>query len=209
VTAAASRAFLRVVESAQEEPEQVGDEAIIRAFARGDTAVMALLYERLVRVVDVTLFRVMGRRTEDHDDLMQAAFEQIVLTLVKNRFAGGCSLAGWAKTIACHVGLNALRSRVRERRVLDRDQTLGEVAVQRPSGYDLERHVQAREAVARLRNALGIVPQEKATAVLMHDVFGHSLAEIAAATGVSLSAAQTRLVRGRSELARLTNGERS
>jgi DNA-directed RNA polymerase specialized sigma24 family protein len=36
--------------------------------------------------------------------------------------------------------------------------------------------------------------------VLVHDVFGHSLAETARLTGVSMSAAQSRLVRGRREV---------
>ena len=42
--------------------------------------------------------------------------------------------------------------------------------------------------------------QERATAVLLYDVFGHELAEIAVLTGVSVAAAQSRLVRGRKEL---------
>jgi RNA polymerase sigma-70 factor (ECF subfamily) len=42
--------------------------------------------------------------------------------------------------------------------------------------------------------------QERATAVLLYDVFGYELAEIAAMTGVSAAAAQSRVVRGRKEL---------
>ena len=41
--------------------------------------------------------------------------------------------------------------------------------------------------------------QERATAVLLYDVFGHELAGIAVLTGVSVAAAQSRLVRGREE----------
>jgi len=41
-----------------------------------------------------------------------------------------------------------------------------------------------------------------AEAVFLHDVLGHELAEIAIMTQVSVSAAQSRLVRGRRELFR-------
>ena len=41
---------------------------------------------------------------------------------------------------------------------------------------------------------------EKAETVLLHDVFGYELAEIAVLTGASVSAVQSRLVRGRKEL---------
>jgi DNA-directed RNA polymerase specialized sigma24 family protein len=41
-----------------------------------------------------------------------------------------------------------------------------------------------------------------AEAVLLFDVLGHNLQEVASLTGVSLSAAQSRLHRGRKELVR-------
>src|SRR3954449_3095720 len=96
----------------------ISDDAIIEAVARGDSKVAGLLYDRLVGVVDRTLYRIFGRREPDHDDLVQATFEQIVLTLARQRFAGACSLSSWACSVASHVGLNALRSRRRERGVM-------------------------------------------------------------------------------------------
>ena len=49
---------------------------------------------------------------------------------------------------------------------------------------------------------LGRMRPKHAEAVLLHDVLGHDLAEIAVMTGASAAAAQSRLVRGRKELLR-------
>src|SRR6266545_4219308 len=102
----------------------LSDAALIEGILRGDERIAAQLYRRLVSIVDRTLYRVFGRRESDHDDLVQSALEQVVLTLSARRFAGACSLNTWASTIASHVGLAALRARRRERRILAREHDL-------------------------------------------------------------------------------------
>jgi RNA polymerase sigma-70 factor (ECF subfamily) len=183
------------------------DAEIIEAFARGDRRAAALVYDRLVGVVDATLYRVLGKREVDHDDLVQSTFEQIILTLARQRFAGGCSLNGWAASIACHVGLNAIRSRTRARRVFDGTVEPDSIATGRRSGHDVEAQVAARRELDRLRDHLGAMDQDRAKTVLMHDVFGFSLAETARLTGVSMTAAQSRLARGRRDLKERMNQE--
>jgi RNA polymerase sigma-70 factor (ECF subfamily) len=183
-------------------PRAPSDEALIEAVARGDSKVAGALYERLAGIVDRALCRVFGRRESDHDDLVQAAFEQIVLTLTRRRFAGACSLSSWACHVATHVALNALRSRRRERRVLglahDTDMLL-RVPSRKAS---VEDEAGARLDIDRLRVHLAEMPPEKAETLLLHDVFGYELSEIAVLTGASVSAVQSRLVRGRKELHR-------
>jgi RNA polymerase sigma-70 factor (ECF subfamily) len=176
------------------------DEALVAAVASGDSRAAAGLYDRLVGVVDRALFRVFGRRESDHDDLVQAAFEQIVMTLTRRRFAGACSLSSWACHIATHVGLNALRARRRERRVLglaDDTDTLLIVAARGPSTED---EAGTRRDMDRVRSHLASMSPEKAETILLHEVFGYELAEISVLTGASVSAVQSRLVRGRKEL---------
>jgi len=179
------------------------DEEIIEAVARGDDRIGGQLYDRLVGVVDRTLYRVFGRREADHDDLVQASFEQIVLTLARRRFAGACSLSTWASTVASHVGLNALRSRRRERRVVERGEAadVQQDTLPLPSNVgDVERAMNARLELDRLRSHLAAIDPVKAQTLFLHDVLGHELAEVAVLTGVSVAAAQSRLVRGRREL---------
>jgi RNA polymerase sigma-70 factor (ECF subfamily) len=176
------------------------DEELIEAVQRGDHQVASVIYERLVGVVDHTLYRVFGRREADHDDLVQAAFEQIVVTLSRRSYARACSLRTWASSIASHVGFNALRSRRRERRVLDREAGIDAEPIR--AGVDVEGEASARAELERLRVQLSEMKSTHAEAVFLHDVLGHELAEIALMTQVSVSAAQSRLVRGRSELFR-------
>jgi RNA polymerase sigma-70 factor (ECF subfamily) len=186
--------------SSEGEPDSVSDAALVAALRSGDGAKAAILYDRLIRVVDGALVRILGRREQDHDDLVQSVFEQIILALHKEHFAGASTLRGWAAAIACNVGLNALRSRVRERRVVDRARD-GELEARRAGTHlDAEREASARSELIQVCQELAAMSEEKATAVLLFDVFGHDLTEVAALTGASVAAAQSRLVRGRKEL---------
>jgi RNA polymerase sigma-70 factor (ECF subfamily) len=199
------RAVPRGTDASTARPPELSDEAIIEAVARGEDRIAGLLYDRLVGTVDRTLYRVFGRREIDHDDLVQASFEQIVATLARRRFAGACSLSTWASTVASHVGLNALRSRRRERRVVDRDEPIDDAHVP-PSSVDEERAMNARVELDRLRSHLAAIDPVKAETLFLHDVLGHELAEVAVLTGVSVAAAQSRLVRGRRELQESLDG---
>ena len=130
---------------------------------------------------------------------MQSTFEQIVVTLCRQRFARACSLGTWAATVATHVGLNALRARQRERRVVDRGQDLDSLEPPR-NGASAEGLAAARLELDRIRHHLSAMDPAKAEALFLHDALGHDLAEVALLTGVSVAAAQSRLVRARKDL---------
>jgi RNA polymerase sigma-70 factor (ECF subfamily) len=194
-------------EHATDEPS---DDELIEAVVRGDHRMAALLYDRVIGVVDRTIYRIFGRRENDHDDLVQSTFEQIVITLCKRRFARACSLTTWACTVATHVGLNALRSRRRERRVFEhesgRDEEVVDVGARNVAG---EAAVEARMELDRIRMHLGGMDPNKAETLFLHDGLGHDLAEIAVLTGVSVAAAQSRLVRARKELVQRLERDRA
>jgi RNA polymerase sigma-70 factor (ECF subfamily) len=180
---------------------EVTDESLIEGIVRGDERVAADLYRRLLPVVEATLLRVLGQRGSDHEDLVQISFEQIILTLSARRYAQACSLKTWASTLAAHVALKALRSRVRQRRVFNLHVEPEEVMQQFGGSDDVERSVSSRQELEQVRRELASLAPAKAEAVLLHDVLGHGLAEIAVLTGSSVVAAQSRLSRGRRELA--------
>jgi RNA polymerase sigma-70 factor (ECF subfamily) len=72
--------------------------------------------------------------------------------------------------------------------------------IQVASSQRVGRDAVARSAVGRVAAHLDGLEPTRAWTFLLHDVFGYDLREIAIITGVSVAAAQTRLVRGRREL---------
>jgi RNA polymerase sigma-70 factor (ECF subfamily) len=195
------RSRLRVLDGgAQTAPREMSDAELIDAFERGEGHACERLYDRLVGVVESTLWRVLGRRDELHDDLVQGAFEQIVLTLSKRRFARACSLSSWAASVTTHVAFNTIRKRIRERRVVDHARDAEEEARTRSAPGDVEREAAARQILNGVRRHLAEMNDDRARTLFLHDVMGHELSEIAVLTGVSVAAAQSRLVRARKDL---------
>jgi RNA polymerase sigma-70 factor (ECF subfamily) len=190
--------WLRLASRSASPGGRLDDEALIEAVVQRDIRVAGELYDRLVPVIHSTLDRLLGSRENDREDLVQATFEQIVMTLMRGRFAGGCRLSTWASSVAAHVAYNTLRARRRARRVFDPIE-LGEVADRAAVG-DGERDASAREEIVAVRSHLTAMKPERAMALVLHDVLGHELAEISAMLGISVSAAQSRLVRGRRDL---------
>ncbi len=175
---------------------ELSDGELIDAFERGDLELSGRLYDRLERVVGATLIKVLGERGQDHEDLMQAAFEQILLTLAHKKFARACSLASWAACVTTNVALSAIRKRQSQRRNVQAEPVNGELEVGHGPGPE------RRAMLSALRAELAKLPALTANVIVLHEVMGHDLAEVAVLTGLSVSAAQSRLVRGRAELRR-------
>jgi RNA polymerase sigma-70 factor, ECF subfamily len=196
------RALRLVRASRTDGAAQTTDDELVSAFERGDAALGEMLYDRLIVVVENTLWRVLGARGPDHEDLVQSAFEQILITLSDGRFARTCSLRSWAAAITCNLALNAVRSRSTERKYFDRKPT-PEECQSATWASDPERNTTVRQDLALVRSLLATMNPKLAQAVILHDVLGHDLAEVSTLTGVSVSAAQSRLVRGRRSLEEL------
>lgn len=172
------------------------DEQLIAGLLGGDPRAGEQLYDHLIRVVDWTLLRVVGRRSEEHDDLVQSVFEQVVKTIQTGRYSRACSLTSWASAIASNVGLNSLRQRKRDQHLLA---AADAVRFDR-SGTDVEAQVIARRRLQMARAELANMDPGRAQALILHDVNGVALNEMAAALDISVAAAQSRLSRGRREL---------
>ncbi len=176
----------------------VVEEDLIRALLAGDTRAAAVLYDHLRPAIEHALRRVLHGRHRDFDDLKQTTFERILRALAEGRFEGRSSMRTWASAIAAHVALDALRALFREERRLtpwgDEDFASNP---QRPEG-----RLEALAELRRVQRLLSRMKPKLVEALLLHDVLGHPLEEIAALSGASPSATQSRLHRARLELRR-------
>ena len=182
---------------------------LVEAVTRGEQTAATEFFSLVSKAVRGTLFQVLGPGDPDHDDLFQVALEKIVASIMRGKFVGRCSLATWASVITSRVAIDALRRRRSERRIFSfrrDDEDEWEPPATETSRPD--RQVVSRSELDAIRRALGKISPDKAEVVVLFEVMGHDLNEIAEITGVSIAAAQSRLVRGRKELARELKNER-
>jgi len=185
------------------EEHVVSDEEICRRLEAGNATAAEIVYERVANVVDAVLFRLLGPNDHEREDLAQQAMERIIGTIVSGRYMRDCSLSSWATLITQHLAIDAMRSRTRDRKVFDRHVGTQTVELVPDGNRSTEQIVETQRRANRLVRVLSSISSTHAEAVVLHDVLGHDLAEIARLTGVSVAAAQSRLVRGRRKALRL------
>jgi RNA polymerase sigma-70 factor, ECF subfamily len=186
---------------AASEPTPPTQEAVLAGAVAGERWAHAALYDLLFPVVARTLQKILRDTSGDYEDLVQVSFERIVRTLCSERGAQISNLSGWAGSIAAHVALDALRGRTRERRLFERE-TGGPPRVEGVPAPSLERQLEARKQLEWLQHTLSRMSPDQAQTILLHDVLGHALSEVATIMGVTVAAAQRRLSRGHQELMR-------
>lgn len=156
---------------------------------------MRALYDRARPGVDKTILRILGGRDADHDELAQLALIQLVESM--ERFRGECSLDTWISRVAAYTVYGQLPKRRTQRRIFSRA-PVGDV--HDPFADGPEERAAKRSTLARVRQHLDALDPDKAWTLVLHDVCGYDLREIALITTASVTAAQTRLFRGRREL---------
>lgn len=169
------------------------DAQILAAVRKGDPSAAGALHDRVRPLVDRTIARLLGGRASDHDDLVQTSVIALVGSI--DRYRGDCSLDTWTARVTAHTVFKALRRRKLERRIFDCDSE-----PELLSSRDPHDEVSDRATLRRVRAHLEAMDPVKAWTLMLHDVEGYDLREIAEITEVSVAAAQTRLVRGRRDL---------
>jgi len=182
--------------SGSEEPGPPGldDSTLLAGLKAQDVSVSKAFYDRVRPIVDRTLARLLGSRDIDYEDVAQRALFELVSTI--DRFRGECPLDAWVSIVSARVAYRTIRRRRTERRLFV-DEQPPELSLATRSHASA---VAARQAIGRVRAELERMNADRAWTFLLHDVYGYDLKEVGQITGGSLSAAQTRLVRGRREI---------
>ncbi len=176
------------------------DAALVGALRRGDDGASLRFARHVEHAATATLLRLLGPGDRDHEDLVQLTLERVVSSVLSGAYEGRCGLATWASVIATRLGVDALRKRRTERGIFREPKVEESVEATAAEHEGPERSADAHRKLRALRRALAEISPDKAETVVLFEVMGHDLDEIARLTGVSVAAAQSRLVRGRKEL---------
>lgn len=143
--------------------------------------------------------RSLAGRTSDLDDLVQTAAEQALRALPK--FEQRSALPTWTFRICYHTLLNERRwyKRWLRRFTLTGNGTLPEAEDALAPAHEVLEHV---ERAARLRAALERMSPKRRAVVILHDLEGLPLGEVAEIVGANLLTVRSRLRDGRKMLLR-------
>lgn len=181
--------------------------AYVRAAQNGDESAWAELSERHYKSVVSLAYRVVG--AEHADDVAQAVFTKLVRTL--SQFRGESSFATWLYVVTRSVALGSLR----RSRSIAADESLDEMlegefaGSVRPGRQTLRaQRWLGREdgrvggvAVRReLVEALARLAPKQRRLLLLHDVWGYQLPELAARERLTLASVKTHVYRGRQKM---------
>ena len=172
------------------------DSELLAAVRRGDPSAATALHDRVRPQIDRTIARLLTADDVDHDDIAQQAMIELVRTI--DRYRGDCALDSWTSTIAARVVYKHIRRRRIERRIFGTFDA--DLVTSMRSDSRTGREAMARTVMPRVIAHLCAIDESRAWAFVLHDVCGYDLREIAEITGASVTASQTRLVRGRREI---------
>jgi RNA polymerase sigma-70 factor, ECF subfamily len=176
-------------------PGEQSDAELVRLAREGDLDAFAGIVQRHEQRLRLVLLRILDD-TRDVEESVQDAFVQAWCNL--DGYRGDAALFTWLY----RIGVNAALARARRRAPVTVDLSVveGQASSSADSGLRPEAAAEAGELRARIVAALATLPFEYREAVVLRDVAGLSNQEVAAALGVSLAAAKSRIHRGRLQL---------
>jgi RNA polymerase sigma factor (sigma-70 family) len=182
------------------------DGGLVRRARSGDFHAAEELLGRHQRVAYTAALRLLGSQAEAEDiaqDALVKAFTRL------GELDEGASFPGWLRRIAVNLSLNALRRRGLLRfEPLEGVRAPGErESAPRDFIDDVQRTPEEEYLSGALRDEIErlvrLLPAEQRVAVVLRDMYGYDVAEVAALQRCGLSAAKMRIARGRAQLRRL------
>jgi RNA polymerase sigma-70 factor, ECF subfamily len=174
------------------ETEAVPYELIERCKS-GDEAAWTELVEATYRDVYSLCLRIL----RDPDDAVEATQDAYLKAWRGLKgFRGDARFSTWLYRVASNAAISKLRSRKRRREREVGDEALA--LLESPGGT--EERASVLLDVQRLERALRVLPEHYRAAIVLRDVYGMSIEEIAEKLGISETAAKVRVHRGRKKL---------
>jgi RNA polymerase sigma-70 factor, ECF subfamily len=181
---------------------RLDESELLRRCRAGERAAFDQFYRDHRRMVAANLFRVLGDRS-DLDDLVQEVF--VIAFRGMDRFRGDSKLSTWLYRICVNVALGRLRTRSRKPPPLPTPDPLGDRASD--PNESPERLLLRREDVQRVYRALDELAPKKRVVLVLHEIDGLDIKEIAEIVGAPLVTVRTRLHYARKDFYRLLAGE--
>lgn len=181
--------------------EEPSDEALLDQARRGDARALDRLARRYQDVV-YSVVLGMIRHPEDALDLTQDILVKAFGVL--DRFAGRSAFRTWLFRIAINRCIDYRRRKSLSVVSLE-DETLKSVGfepVSRSDWGDPARTLDAKELEQEVLRAVDSLPEPLRTAVVLHDIEGMELGQLAEALGCRTGTAKSRLFRGRERIRR-------
>jgi RNA polymerase sigma-70 factor (ECF subfamily) len=185
------------------EPESAAGERsdadLLRAHVAGDPEAFRELFHRHRDRLWAVALRTLGDREEAADALQDALLSA---HRAAGRFRGDAAVTTWLHRIVVNACLDRLRRRRAHPTVpLPDGGTAGEDA--RAPMPEPAAPIVDQDTVLVVRDALGRLPADQRTAIVLVDLQGYSVAEVAALLQVAEGTVKSRCARGRARLASL------
>jgi RNA polymerase sigma-70 factor (ECF subfamily) len=176
------------------------DEALLRAHVDGDPDAFAEIFRRHRDRLWAVAVRTIGDREEAADALQDALLSA---HRAAARFRGDSAVTTWLHRIVVNACLDRLRRRQAHPTVPLPDGSGRSEADRRTGGVEPAAPAADHDLALVVREALGHLPAEQRVALILVDVQGYSVAEVAKLTQVAEGTVKSRCARGRARLAGL------
>ncbi|HEY3284811.1 MAG TPA: sigma-70 family RNA polymerase sigma factor [Armatimonadota bacterium] len=179
--------------------EVPSDEALVNRARHGESDALDTLVRRYQDQV-YTIVLGMVHNAEDALDLTQDVFVRAFSGL--ERFAGRSGFYTWLYRIAVNRCIDHRRRKTPDTVSLDDEalRSVGYEPVSRSDYGDPVGSLQAKELEKEISRAVAALPDKLQTVVVLHDIEGLELAEIAQILGCRSGTAKSRLFRGRERI---------
>lgn len=179
------------------------DQDIIRCYIEGDPERGLRLF---ISQYQSKLYSLAYRMLGNHDDAMDA-LQEILIQVNRSlpTFKGNSSLYTWVYRLGSNVCLNFRKKRGQTGKRLEFDECLlREVMqpVERPN-EDPDRMCETKYKQFLVQQAIQKLPETQRVLLVLHDLEGFSVPEIAGILNINLTAAKARLHRGREALRKI------